>query len=76
MSNLSTLLFKDDLRQCLYSYEHPLAERTINGVNFRIASGFITDGKKTYLLYADGKIIGSFGSEEEAKQRAENFKTE
>jgi hypothetical protein len=58
----------EDIRQNLYTYEHPLAEKEINGVNLRIAEGLIEGEKysgerrKTYLLYANGKIAGKFYS--------------
>jgi hypothetical protein len=54
----------NDIRQSLYTYEYPLAERNINGVNLRITDGLIEshlgERRKTYLLYADGKIVGKF----------------
>lgn len=58
----------NDIRKSLYNYDNPIAEKDINGVNLRIASGLIEgdsySGKrrKTYLLYADGKIVGKFYS--------------
>ena len=58
---------KDDLRQKAYNYDNPIAEKDSNGVNLRIAEGLIRDKKKTYLLYADGKIVGEFGSVQDAK---------
>lgn len=58
---------KDDIRMKMFNYNHPIAEKTINGVNLRIAEGLIRDKKKTYLLYADGKIVGEFGSVQDAK---------
>jgi hypothetical protein len=63
----------NDIRKNIYSYESPIAEKDINGVNLRIAPGLIEgepySGKrrKTYLLYADGKIIGKFYSVEYIK---------
>lgn len=64
----------EDIRQHLYSYEHPLAEKEINGVNLRIAEGLIEGEKysgkrrRTYLLYADGKIAGKFYSIDDTKK--------
>jgi hypothetical protein len=62
---------KQDIRQNIYNYDNPYAEKNINGVNVRIAQGFIRtneEGKreKTYLLYADGKIFGEFYSAKDA----------
>jgi hypothetical protein len=53
---------KDDIRMKLFNYNNPIAEKNINGVNLRIAEGLIRNKRKTYLLYADGKIIGEFYS--------------
>ena len=58
----------NDIRQKMYNYEHPLAEKDINGINLRITDGLIEgdsysgDRRKTFLLYADGKIVGKFYS--------------
>lgn len=58
----------NDIRKNIYNYDSPIAEKDINGVNLRIAPGLIEDDphsgkrRKTYLLYADGKIIGKFYS--------------
>lgn len=54
----------------LFNYEHPMAEANIDGVNYRIGNG-LTDlvlKKKTYILYADGKEIGTYYSLKEAKE--------
>lgn len=67
-------LENNDIRTSLYNYDNPLAEKDLNGVNLRIASGLIENdpesGKriKTYLLYADGKIIGKFYSVDDIKK--------
>lgn len=58
---------RNDIRQNMFNYEHPLAQANINGVNLRIAEGLIRDNKKTYLLYADGKLIGEFNSVKDIK---------
>lgn len=58
---------KDDIRQKLFNYDHPIAKKTINGVDLRIAEGLIRNNKKTYLLYADGEIIGEFYSVKDIK---------
>lgn len=56
----------NDIRTFLYNYDNPLAEKNVNGINLRITNGLIEDepfsGKrrKTYLLYADGTIVGKF----------------
>jgi len=63
-----------DIRKSIYNYDSPIAEKDINGVNLRIAPGLIEgepySGKrrKTYLLYADGKIVGKFYSVEYIKK--------
>jgi len=56
----------NDIRKSLYNYHNPLAEKNINGVNLRITDGLIegelysNNRRKTYLLYADGNIVGKF----------------
>lgn len=57
-----------DLRQNLYSYEHPLAQKTINGIDLRIATGFMGYSKSDYLLYVNGKRVRkTFFSVDEVK---------
>ncbi|MDG1805922.1 hypothetical protein [Flavicella sp.] len=51
---------KDDIRIKLFNYDNPIAEKTVNGVNLRIAEGLIRNKEKTYLLYADGSMVGEF----------------
>ena len=64
----------EDIRQSMYNYDNPLAEKDVNGINLRIADGLIEGDKysgnrrKTYLLYADGKIAGKFYSVSDAKK--------
>lgn len=64
--NDSGILNSNDIRKSIYNYDNPLAEKNINGVNLRITDGLIEgdpysgNRRKTYLLYADGKIIGKF----------------
>jgi len=56
----------NDIRKNLYNYDNPYAEKNINGVNLRITQGLIEgepysgNRRKTWLLYADGKIVGKF----------------
>ena len=57
-------------RQNLWNYDNPLAQKTVNGINFRIAEGFIIDKKKSYILYKDSKLVGTYTSVEEAKEFA------
>jgi hypothetical protein len=64
---------KDDIRMALFNYENPIAEKNSNGVNLRIATGLIRTNEegvreKTYLLYADGKIVGEFYSVDDVKK--------
>lgn len=56
-----------DIRQNLYNYEHPICYKVVDGVEYRIAHGFIREQKKTYLLYANGNIIGQFTDLNSAK---------
>lgn len=56
-----------DIRQNLYNYEEPICKKIVDGVEYRIAHGFIRDFKKTYLLYANGNIIGQFTELNQAK---------
>lgn len=66
--NITQLFKKDDIRKNVYNYDNPIAEKDVNGVNLRIAEGLIRDNRKTYLLYADGKIIGEFYSVKDIKR--------
>ena len=64
----------NDIRTFLYNYDNPLAEKDINGVNLRITEGLIEgepysgNRRKTYLLYANGNIIGKFYSVDDIKK--------
>jgi hypothetical protein len=57
-------LKNQDLRQSMYNYDNPYATKNINGVDLRIATGLLEgepgNRRTTYLLYADGKIVGKF----------------
>lgn len=55
-----------DIRTNVFNYNNPIAEKTSNGVDLRIAEGLTRDKQKTYLIYADGKIIGEFYSVNDA----------
>lgn len=67
--NPSDILFKDDIRFKLYNYHNPIAQKTIDGVDFRIAEGLIRNKKKTYLLFRNRFIFGEFNSVQEAKKQ-------
>jgi hypothetical protein len=56
-----------DIRTNVFNYDNPIAEKTVNGVELRIAEGLTRNKEKTYLLYADGKIVGEFYSVNDAK---------
>ena len=56
-----------DIRKNMYSYNYPLFQKVSNGVDLRIAQGFIRNKEITYLLYADGKVVGEFYSPQDAK---------
>jgi hypothetical protein len=58
---------KNDIRMNMFNYDQPIAEKNVNGINLRIAEGLIRNRRKTYLLYADGKIIGEFYSVNDIK---------
>jgi hypothetical protein len=61
----------EDIRTNLFNYNNPLAEKDVNGVNVRIAEvieGVSGNRRKTYLLYADGKVAGKFYSVSDAKK--------
>ncbi len=62
-------LSEETLVSKMWNYDNPLAQKTIGGIDYRIAEGFIVDKKKTYLLYKDGIIFGEpFNSVEEIKE--------
>jgi hypothetical protein len=56
----------NDIRQSMYNYDHPYATKNVNGVELRIGEGLVEgtpfsgNRRPTYLLYADGKIVGKF----------------
>jgi hypothetical protein len=62
----------NDIRTSMYNYDNPLLERDVNGVNLRGAAGLkegVGEGRrKTYLLYADGEIVGKFYSVDDIKK--------
>jgi hypothetical protein len=64
----------NDIRKSLYNYDNPYAEKDINGVNLRIAQGLIEgepysgNRRKTWLLYADSKIVGKFYKVDDIKR--------
>ena len=66
--------YSNDIRKNLYNYDNPYAEKDINGVNLRIAQGLIQgepysgNRRKTWLLYADGKIVGKFYKVDDIKR--------
>jgi hypothetical protein len=57
----------NDIRTSLFNYDDPIAQKMSNGVDLRITEGLIRNNKKTYLLYADGKIVGQFETVNQAK---------
>lgn len=63
----------DDLRLNVFNYENPIASKDINGVNLRITDGLVREKKKTYLLYANGQIIGEFPTVQIIKDTIKNI---
>lgn len=57
----------NDIRTSLFNYDDPIAQKMSNGVDLRITEGLIRNNKKTYLLYANGKIVGQFETVNQAK---------
>ncbi len=58
---------KNDIRMNMFNYNNPIAEKNLNGINLRITQGLLRNKRITYLLYADGKIIGEFYSVNDIK---------
>ena len=64
----------NDIRQSMYNYDHPYATKNVNGVELRIGQGLVEgtpfsgNRRPTYLLYADGKIVGKFYSIKDIKK--------
>lgn len=52
----------------LFNYDNPISEIDINGTNLRIAQGLVRNNENTYLLYANGEIIGEFYSISDIKE--------
>jgi hypothetical protein len=50
----------NDIRKDVFNYDNPLGKTTINGIEFKIVHGLIRNKRSTFLLYADGEIIGEF----------------
>lgn len=71
-SNYSTsaydLFQKDDIRKNIFNFDHPVAEKEVNGVTLKIVQGLIRNKRKTYLLYANNDIIGEFYSVDDIKR--------
>ena len=65
----------NDIRQSIYNYDHPYAKKILNGVDLRITEGLIKNKQKTFLLYADGKIIGEFYSTDDIKNLVKAVET-
>jgi hypothetical protein len=57
----------DDIRQKLFNYDNPVAQKMVNGIDVRVTSGLRRGRESTYLIYADGKIAGEFFSVKDAK---------
>ena len=58
----------DDIRMKVFNYDAPIASKVVNGVDLRIVDGLIRNKRKTYLLYANGDIIGEFYSINDIKK--------
>lgn len=60
------------LDMCMWNKDYPLAEKTVGGINFRVAEGFIRNRKKSYLVYRNMKDVGMFMSLDDAKKAIDN----
>ena len=63
---------KQDLRMLVFSYDEPILQTKVRGVDVRIAEGFVR-GKvpnryQEWILYANGKPVGVFSKPEDAKK--------
>ena len=49
---------EDSHVSCMWNYWHPIAQKTVNGVVYRITEGLFNweDKKKTYLLYKNKNL--------------------
>lgn len=58
-----------NINQNLFNFEHPMAEKNIDGVNYRIGNGLVDwiKKKKTYILYKNGEVLGIYYSLKDAK---------
>ena len=54
---------------CMWNYWHPIAQKKVNGIVYRIAEGLFDfdERKKTYLLYKNENLFATFPSVESAK---------
>lgn len=66
-------IFKETLESKLFNFDNPVAIREVNGVVYKIAEGLINDKKKTYILYRDKDLIGTFDSVDAAKQHVSDL---
>ena len=54
----------NDIRQSLYNYNNPMYQKNLRGIDLRITTGLIEyvphseKKKQTYLLYANGLVVG------------------
>lgn len=60
-------LFKETLVNKMFNFSNPIAQKTIEGITYRICEGFIKDKKKIYLLYQNCGFVGIFDSVQQAK---------
>lgn len=61
-----------DKRSNVFNFHHPLAEKTVDGIVYKIAQGDVVDKKKTYDLYKGDELIGNYNSVDEAKKYVPN----
>lgn len=68
ITSAEDLFKKDDIRKNIFNFDHPVAEKEVNGVTLKIVQGLIRNKRKTYLLYANNDIIGEFYSVDDIKR--------
>jgi len=74
LSGVPPHFFEESLVSKLFNFWHPICQKTVNGVVYKVTEGFIRweEKQKTYILYKDENMIGTFFSVDGAKKYVDN----
>lgn len=63
--------WRNQLDNCMFNYDYPIAQKNISGVDVRITQGLIEKRSKTYLMYVDGMLTLKSNCVDNLKNEAE-----